>query len=41
MVESRIITLDELRENKTKKSMYLLIHGKGMCLRNSVLQTSD
>jgi len=28
MVESRLITLEELRANKTKESLYLLVHGK-------------
>jgi len=28
MVESRLITLEELRANKTKESLYLLLHNK-------------
>lgn len=29
MAETRTITLDELRANKTKDSLYLLVSGKG------------
>lgn len=28
-MSTRIITLDELRENKARDSLYILIHGKG------------
>ena len=31
MASQKIVTLEELRDHKTKDSLYVLIHGKGEC----------
>jgi hypothetical protein len=41
MATTKIITLDELRANKSREKFYILVHGKGTLVANQILYISN
>lgn len=41
MATIKIITLDELRANKSREKFYILVHGKGTLVANQILYISN